>query len=134
MREGDREKGALTWWHCDAVALGVEHSADLRQFAISLDDILDGRGLHEECIAALAFHHPVHPLHVAAGEHRRPRGLHKRPHPLIGGKIRVLKREGGRQIECITVFGQAGNNSVWPNNAVLKYRNHVGAFTVDHCD
>lgn len=38
--------------HCDAVALGIEHIANLRELAIALDDVFDRSGLHQECVAS----------------------------------------------------------------------------------
>ena len=81
----------LTRRHGDAVALGVEHSPHLSQLAVSLDDVLDGGGLHEERVAALALDDSLDALDVAGGEDGRPGRFHEGPHALVGGEVGVLK-------------------------------------------
>ena len=43
----------LTGRECDAVSLRVEEAPDLRELAVPLDGVLDGRRLHEKRVLAV---------------------------------------------------------------------------------
>ena len=81
----------LTDWHGDAVSFGVQQTPNLRQRALSLGNILQRGGFHEERVQALSLAHPLHALVVALGKHGRAGGLHGSPHPLVRGEIGLLK-------------------------------------------
>ena len=70
-------------WESDAVALGVQQSADLSRVTLSLDHILDRGGLHEKGVLAVALFHAVNAFSVAFYEDGRLGRLHEGPHPLV---------------------------------------------------
>ena len=61
----------LTWGKGDAIALGVEWSAHLRQVTVPLRDVLDAGRLHHVGILTVTLLHPLHALLVGLGVHRR---------------------------------------------------------------
>ena len=90
-RAADRRPVGRARRERDPIALGVEQPADLSRVALALDDVLDGGGLHEEGVLAVALLHALDALSVALDEDGRLRRLHERPHALVSGDLGVLE-------------------------------------------
>ena len=84
--------GQVRWSgsHGDAVAFGVDQSADLGQVAFTFSKEFNGRGFHHERVLAVGALHAFHTFHVALGEHVRFRRFHEFPHSLVSRNRRIL--------------------------------------------
>lgn len=78
----------LTLWRCDAVSFSIKQSSYLCESAVSCYFVLDGRGLHEECVIPLED--PLLPFAVGLREDGRTFGLHEGPHLLVHGDLGIL--------------------------------------------
>lgn len=72
------------------LTLRIQHPADLRQVAISLDGVFNRRRFHEEGVAAFSFLDTFHTLVIACCEHRGALSFHRGPHLLICREVWVL--------------------------------------------
>ncbi len=65
----------------DPVPLRVQEASDLRQVAVTLDEVVEHGGLAEKCVTAVQD--SLHPLLVGVDEGVRGVALHVAPHFLV---------------------------------------------------
>lgn len=79
-----------TYWRPHAVAFGIDQTANLREVAVALADVLDARRLHQEGV--VGREDPLDALAVVLHQGRVFPATHEGPHLLVGRDLRFLSR------------------------------------------
>lgn len=82
---------SLTHGCANAIALGVDEAPNLGEVAVPLGDILNGGGLHEQCVVRRQC--PLDTLLVVLHQ-RRGLAAHEGPHLLKRGDLGFLGQRG----------------------------------------